>query len=195
MIARLVALCLTVAAPATAQVIEIGDDGVATVFAEPMVFTAGSAAPIIAKPAAPDAATAGISNDKPLAAAARAHGLDERLLAAVAWRESRGRQEAVSRKGALGVMQLMPATAAELGVDPHDREQNIRGGATYLKRQIDRFGSVALGLAAYNAGPGAVIRHGGIPPFAETRAYVRAILDRWQPSAVSLINPLLIEMP
>ena len=112
--------------------------------------------------------------------AAKAEGLDVHLLRAVAWTESRGHQNAVSPKGALGVMQLMPSTAAEMGVDPLDPEANLNGGARYLARQLSRFQSVPLALAAYNAGPGAVLRWGGIPPFAETQAYVAQILSRYQ---------------
>ena len=89
--------------------------------------------------------------------------------------------DAVSAKGARGIMQLMPGTAAELNVDVSDAFDNIRGGATYLRRQLDRFGgSVPLALAAYNAGPGAVLRYGGIPPYRETRNYVATILGRWR---------------
>lgn len=91
--------------------------------------------------------------------------------------ESRGRADAVSPKGARGPFQLMPATAAELGVDIDDPHQNITGGLTYLKKQIDDFGGdERLGLAAYNAGPGAVRKHGGVPPFRETQDYVASIL-------------------
>jgi soluble lytic murein transglycosylase-like protein len=82
-------------------------------------------------------------------------------------------------------MQLMPATAREVGVrDPFDPAQNVLGGARYLRRMYDRFRSLRLAVAAYNAGPGAVERHGGIPPFEETRRYVKTVLDRYQRSPV-----------
>jgi soluble lytic murein transglycosylase-like protein len=111
-----------------------------------------------------------------VAAAAARHGLEPALVDAVAHHESRFRPDAVSPKSAIGVMQLMPATAAALGVNPWDVGQNIDGGARYLRAMLDRFGGdVALALAAYNAGPGAVERHRGVPPFAETRTYVARI--------------------
>ncbi|HEX6211134.1 MAG TPA: lytic transglycosylase domain-containing protein [Methylomirabilota bacterium] len=109
---------------------------------------------------------------------ARRHDLSPDLVRAVIQVESAWNPRAVSSKGALGLMQLMPATAAELGVtDPFDPEQNIRGGVTYLKRLLDRFnGNPELALAAYNAGPGAVEKYGRrIPPYRETRQYVRKI--------------------
>lgn len=112
--------------------------------------------------------------------AAAREGIDPRLLAAVAWTESNFTPTAVSHAGAIGMVQLMPGTAAGLGVDPWDPMQNLQGGARYLRDQIARFGSVELGLAAYNAGPGAVSRYGGIPPYAETQLYVLRVLERYE---------------
>jgi soluble lytic murein transglycosylase-like protein len=89
--------------------------------------------------------------------------------------ESGWNSNAVSVKGALGLAQLMPATARSLGVDPHDINQNLDGGARYLRRQYETFGTWQLALAAYNAGPGAVQQYGGIPPYRETQNYVRVI--------------------
>lgn len=111
--------------------------------------------------------------------AAERNGLDPKLLAAVVWSESAFNPEAVSSAGAIGLGQLMPGTAAELGVDPTDPEQNLDGSARYLAAQINRFGRNDLGLAAYNAGPGRVSRAGGIPQIAETQAYVHVVLDRY----------------
>ena len=115
-----------------------------------------------------------------LAEAAVEHGVDADLLLAVAEAESGLRPDAVSSKGALGIMQLMPETAARMGViDPLNPEENAAGGARYLREQMDRFGGdVALALAAYNAGPEAVNRHGGVPPYGETRRFVSRVLSR-----------------
>lgn len=109
---------------------------------------------------------------------ARAYGLDPELVFAVIRQESGGNPHAVSRAGAEGLMQLMPSTAAELGVtNPFNPAQNIRAGVAYLARMLRKFhGDLALALAAYNAGPGTVEAYGGIPPFPETRAYVANIL-------------------
>jgi len=114
--------------------------------------------------------------EQAITAAAEKNGLSPELLKAVIQVESGFRQSAVSRAGAIGLMQLMPATAKALGVDPWDPIQNIEGGARYLKQQLDRFGTLEKALAAYNAGPGAVIRYGGIPPYDETRRYVDRVL-------------------
>ena len=113
-------------------------------------------------------------------AAAHRAGIDPRLLAAVTWAESGFDPDAVSRAGAIGLTQLMPATAAGLGVDPTDPIENLEGGARYLAWTIEEFGSVELGLAAYNAGPGAVRVAGGIPDIAETQAYVPKVLDYYR---------------
>lgn len=107
--------------------------------------------------------------------AARRHGVPEDLAFKVARQESAGNQRAVSPKGAIGVMQLMPGTAKDLGVNPHDMRQNIDGGVRYLSQQLKTFGTPELALAAYNAGPGAVRKYGGVPPYAETQDYVRKI--------------------
>ncbi|WP_246739536.1 lytic transglycosylase domain-containing protein [Martelella sp. HB161492] len=90
--------------------------------------------------------------------------------------ESNYRQSSISHAGAIGLGQLMPETAAHLGVDPRDPKQNLDGSARYLLMQLDRFGSKELALAAYNAGPDAVTRHGGIPPYAETQGHVRKVM-------------------
>jgi cell wall-associated NlpC family hydrolase len=116
---------------------------------------------------------AGYASD--FAAAEAAQHLPRGLLAAVAQQESGGNAHAVSPDGAQGLMQLMPSTARSMGVDAFDPAQAIPAAATILSRDLDRFGSVPLALAAYNAGPGAVARYGGIPPFAETQNYVRRI--------------------
>lgn len=104
--------------------------------------------------------------------------VDPRLVAAVAQTESGGNQEAVSPAGAVGVMQLMPETAAGLGVNPYDKRQNIEGGAKYLRQMMDTFGGdVQKAVAAYNAGPQAVKEYNGIPPYRETQDYVNKVLD------------------
>lgn len=109
-------------------------------------------------------------------AAASRHGVPVDLFLRLVQRESGWNPTAISVKGATGLAQLMPETADLLGVDIRDPVENLNGGARYLRMMYDRFGSWRLALAAYNAGPGAVEDHGGIPPFAETESYVRAIL-------------------
>jgi len=118
-----------------------------------------------------------------VAEAARIGRLDPALLHAVVEVESAYNPQAVSPKGALGLMQLMPATAALYGVqNPFDISENLVAGAVHLRSLIDRFsGDMSLALAAYNAGSGAVLAHGGrIPPYAETRRYVPAVLQRYE---------------
>ena len=116
--------------------------------------------------------------------AARTHGVDPRLVTAIARRESAFNANAVSHVGAQGVMQLMPATARYLGVkNSFDARENIFGGTRYLRTLLDTFkGDLDLALAAYNAGPGAVAKYKGVPPYRETRAYVAAVRASYEHS-------------
>ncbi|MBS2940002.1 transglycosylase SLT domain-containing protein [Nocardioides sp. J2M5] len=118
------------------------------------------------------------------ARAGAAHHLDPALLAAVAKQESGFDPQAVSPAGAQGLMQLMPATAKSLGVsDPFDPAQAVEGAAKLLDQLLVRFGSIEMALAAYNAGPGAVARYDGVPPYPETQNYVQSIMSSWQEAA------------
>lgn len=112
---------------------------------------------------------------------AREEGVDETVFLSLVYQESRFKTCAKSTVGAIGLTQLMPGTAADLGVNPYDLEDNLRGGARYFKQQLRKFGSVDLALAAYNSGPGNVQKYGGIPPFKETRDYVYNITQKWMP--------------
>ena len=115
--------------------------------------------------------------------AAGIHGLPEELIASVIHTESAFQARAESPKGAQGAMQIMPQTQQELGLtDPFDPEANVLAGCAYLRRQLDRFGSLELALAAYNAGPANVKKYGGIPPFPETRDYVARVTSRFKHS-------------
>ncbi|WP_282168451.1 lytic transglycosylase domain-containing protein [Ruegeria atlantica] len=107
--------------------------------------------------------------------AARKHSVPEELFLRLVQQESGWNPHAVSHKGALGLAQLMPGTARLLGVNPHDPKQNLEGGARYLSWQYRKFKSWRLALAAYNAGPKAVEKHGGVPPYKETQNYVKVI--------------------
>ena len=110
--------------------------------------------------------------------AAQKYAVDPKLVSAVAEVESGGDQNAVSPAGAVGVMQLMPDTAAGLGINPYDMKSNVEGGAKYLREMLDTFdGDVKKAVAAYNAGPNAVKAYGGVPPYAETQNYVTSVLD------------------
>lgn len=108
-------------------------------------------------------------------AAAQRHGIPEDLFLRLVQQESGWNPNARSHKGAMGLAQLMPGTAAKLGVNPNDPVQNLNGGARYLRMMYNQFGNWPLALAAYNAGPGAVTKYNGIPPYRETRNYVRII--------------------
>lgn len=169
---RLIAglLLLAAAHPACAAVWEVGADGTM----DRLDTSAVATAPVVAQPA-PRA-----SRFHPqVKQAGDRYALSPALIDAIAHVESRYRADAVSRAGARGIMQLMPGTARDLGVDARDAGANIRGGTAYLRQLLDRFdGDVVRTIAAYNAGPGAVLRAGGVPRYAETRAYVAAVLDR-----------------
>ncbi|MFK7876942.1 MAG: lytic transglycosylase domain-containing protein [Paracoccaceae bacterium] len=108
-------------------------------------------------------------------AAARRYDVPEDLFLRLVQQESNWKPRARSHKGAIGLAQLMPFTAKALGVNPHDPKQNLEGGAKYLSQQYRTFGTWRLALAAYNAGPGAVQKYNGVPPFRETKNYVKKI--------------------
>jgi soluble lytic murein transglycosylase-like protein len=146
-------------------------------------FVAEAAAPVA--PAVPEpAAVPEPRNPEELAAwAAKKYALPGSFVRSVMKAESGFQANAVSPKGAIGLMQLMPATARQLGVDPRDPHQNADGGAQYLRDLLAKYESdpnqVLLALAAYNAGPGAVERYHGVPPYRETREYILRVLKNW----------------
>ena len=163
-----------IVAPRRGDVVKFQD-----VYREPTAIRritgAGAAAPV----AAPASASAGGPSAFAglFRAAEQRNNLPPGLLNAVAKNESNYNPRAVSHAGARGLMQIMPATARELGVDPMVPQQAIDGAARLLASHLRRFGSVDLAVAAYNAGAGAVSRHGGIPPYSETRTYVQRVLN------------------
>lgn len=160
-----------------AAVMEVSEDGTFATYQGPGIYRDGEFQAFAPQQQRPARAAPGQIGGL-IAAAARRYSLDRELLTRLAWNESGMRPGAVSPKGAVGVMQLMDGTARDLGVDRYDLAQNIFGGAAYLRQLLDRYdGNTALALAAYNAGPESVDRAGGIPPFAETTAYVRAVLS------------------
>lgn len=113
--------------------------------------------------------------------ASQANNVDPKLFTAVIEAESDFDPNCRSKTGAMGLSQLMPDTAKSLGVtDPFNPQQNLMGGAKYLRQMLDQFGAIEPALAAYNAGPGAVHKFGGIPPYDETKAYVAKIMERYQ---------------
>jgi soluble lytic murein transglycosylase-like protein len=135
-------------------------------------------AAIVPKPAPPPAP---LDAKSLIDAAARKTAIPPKLLHSVVAAESAYRPDALSPKGAIGLMQLMPATAAQYGADPMDPAQNVEAGTAYLRDLLIKYnGDVAAALAAYNAGPGAVDRYHGVPPYAETRSYVGKIIRNWQ---------------
>lgn len=166
-------------APATTPAPGIATTGES--FSSVLATASGAAAAPAADAAATAAPVAGATPyAAEIAAAAAKHGIDPALLRGLIRQESGFDPSARSPAGALGLSQLMPGTAASLGVtDPLDPAQSIDGGARYLRQQLDRFGGdVRKALAAYNAGPGAVERFGGVPPYPETQSYVQRILDQ-----------------
>lgn len=163
----------------SAQVLEIGADGATKTFAGSMQYSDSGEVALTVGDSARRAAATAQPNAEAITRAAQMSHLSDKLIAAVAWQESRYHQGVVSRAGAIGEMQLMPATARALAVDPFDSEQNYRGGAAYLAGLLKRFdGDLVLSLAAYNAGPKAVERYRGVPPYKETRDYISAVLNR-----------------
>ena len=188
---------VSLATPASADVLEIGSDGARWVAGAPSgtVPAAGAQseefgpAPevpddliipdhFVADPGATSEGVPGAYRAKVAELSAR-FDLSPALIEALVWQESRWNAGAVSPVGARGLAQLMPGTARELGVDARDPFANLEGGARYLRAQLDRFdGNVEKALAAYNAGPGRVLRAGGVPRIRETQGYVSAIMGR-----------------
>lgn len=138
-------------------------------------------APSASKPPLPAFELTKVDIDQILSSASQSHNVDIDLLASVVKAESGGNTHAVSRAGARGLMQLMPATAANLGVEaPNRPDQNVQGGSTYLDQLLTRYhDNLALALAAYNAGPATVDRYHGIPPYRETRLYVARVIHEF----------------
>jgi soluble lytic murein transglycosylase-like protein len=192
------ALAALASTSARADVLEIAGDGAARWIAGPLALALPPSdefatdipsvegdGPMLDLPEAIVADAARQAGLVPAAYAAKVAELAHRfdlsptLLEAVVWQESRWRADAVSPAGARGLAQLMPGTARDLGVNPDDPFANLEGGARYLRQQMDRFdGDLERALAAYNAGPGRVIRAGGIPAIRETQTYVAAIMGR-----------------
>jgi soluble lytic murein transglycosylase-like protein len=150
--------------------------------AAPAASFAGALAAAQTSPSAAPVSGTGASSafDAQINAAAASNGIDPALLKGLVSQESGFNPNARSGAGAVGLTQLMPGTAASLGVtNPLDPTQSLQGGAKYLREQLDRFGGdEQLALAAYNAGPGAVQKYGGVPPYAETQNYVTSVMSK-----------------
>lgn len=138
-------------------------------------------------PVASEAAKPAKSTNQIVSEASEKHGVDSDFIRSVIKQESAGNANAVSRTGARGLMQLMPGTALQLGVnDSFSPEQNVHGGAQYLRELLERYhGDAIKALAAYNAGPGAVDRYKGVPPYRETRQYVQRVVRDYNKSKQS----------
>jgi soluble lytic murein transglycosylase-like protein len=163
----------------TTGVIEMAEDRIAAFEAEEPRPAAPSPLPPAA-PALPPAPAASPDPRQLLDEAAGRYGVPAALLHSVARAESAYRTDAISPKGAIGVMQLMPGTAAELGADPHNPAENIDAGARHLRDLLERYdGSAHKALSAYNAGAGAVEKYKGVPPYAETVNYVHKVLNTY----------------
>jgi soluble lytic murein transglycosylase-like protein len=187
-------LCL-LAGPAAAQTLRVEDErGTIHYTNSPCAplyqrLAPGACPPPPAAPGTPETAAPDPAVAPPYAreieSTATRYGVDRRLVEAVVQVESGGNPQAVSPRGALGLMQLMPARAAALGVrDVFDPRANLDGGVRHLRALLTRYaGNLTLALAAYNAGEEAVRLHGGVPPYSETREYVRKILALYAPAA------------
>jgi len=136
---------------------------------------------VVSQPATEQQITGSPEPEKLLRDAAQAYGIDPAFIRSVAQIESGLRQGAISPKGAIGLMQLMPTTAADLQVNPKEAAANASGGARYLRELLIRYkGDSVLALAAYNAGPGAVEKYKGTPPYQETRRYIVSVLEEYK---------------
>ncbi|HUE62831.1 MAG TPA: lytic transglycosylase domain-containing protein [Rhizomicrobium sp.] len=180
-------LCGWACTSAMGQVMVIGPGGNAAVYKGPVVASADG---IYAIATSPEPAKVPLPIVAAIQNSASRYALSQALIAAVAWQESRMRQEAVSPKGARGVMQLMSTAASGLKTNPNDLSANVDAGTAYLAEMLDRFdGDIIKTLAAYNAGPKAVDRYHGVPPYPETQAYVSAVLNRLAESTNGKVHP------
>lgn len=167
------------------SVIELPADSIATFEQEEYVPPPPPTPEPVPQPvAAPPSKPAPLSAKELVEQAARKHGIPAEFVHLVAGAESAYRQDAISPKGAIGIMQLMPATAASLNADPHDPEQNVEAGTRLLRELLAQYENhpdqVRRALAAYNAGPGAVQKYNGVPPYRETQAYVNKIVEAYR---------------